>query len=108
MVIYLNNNLIFSKSWEDHLQHIQQVLNTFRQHQLYANLDKCSFGMTRVQYLGYIVDEHGVHADPSNIQAIQYWPALTTLTELRNFLGLQTSITVLCLGSLTLLGPSTK
>ena len=44
--------------------------------------------MTRVQYLGYIVDEHGVHVDPAKIQAIQDWLASTKLIELRNFLGL--------------------
>jgi hypothetical protein len=44
--------------------------------------------MTRIQYLGYIVDEHGVHADPTKIQTIRDWPTLTTLTELRSFLGL--------------------
>ena len=42
----------------------------------------------RIQYLGYIVDEHGVHVDPSKIQAIRDWPTLTTLTHLRSFLGL--------------------
>jgi hypothetical protein len=44
--------------------------------------------MNRVQYLGYVVDEHGVHVDPTNIQVIRDWPAPTTLTELRSFLGL--------------------
>jgi hypothetical protein len=38
--------------------------------------------------LGYIVDEHGVHVDPANIQVIHDSPALTTLTELQSFLGL--------------------
>ena len=70
VVVYLDDILILSKSWANHLRHIQQVLNTLRQHQLYANLEKCSFSMMRLQYLGYIVDEHGVHADPSKIQAI--------------------------------------
>ena len=88
VVVYLDDILIFSSSWEEHLQHIQQVLNTLQQHQLYANLEKCLFGMTRIQYLGYIVDKHGVHVDPSKIQVIRDWPAPTTLTELRNFLGL--------------------
>ena len=88
VVVYLDDILIFIRSWEEHLQHIQQVLNTLRQHQLYANLEKCSFGMTQIQYLGYIVDEHGVHVDPAKIQVIRDWPAPTTLTELRSFLGL--------------------
>jgi hypothetical protein len=88
VVVYLDDILIFNKSWVEHLQHIQQVLHTLRQHKLYENLEKCSFGMNKVQYLGYIVDEHGVHVDPAKIQVIHDWPAPTTLTELQSFLGL--------------------
>jgi hypothetical protein len=51
-------------------------------------LEKISFGMDRVQYLGYIVDQHGVHVDLAKIQVIRDWPAPTTLTELQSFLGL--------------------
>jgi hypothetical protein len=88
VVVYLDDILIFNRTWEEHMRHIQQVLSTLRQHKLYANLEKCSFGMNRVQYLGYIVDEHGVHVDPAKIQVICDWPAPTTLTELQSFLGL--------------------
>jgi hypothetical protein len=70
------------------MHYIQQVLSTLRKHKLYANLEKFSFGMNKVQYLGYIVDEHGVHIDPTNIQFIRDWPTLNTLTELHIFLGL--------------------
>jgi hypothetical protein len=70
------------------LQHIQQVLHTLRQHQLYANLENLSFDMDMVHYLGYIVDQHGVHVDPSKIQFIRDWTAPTTLTKLQSFLGL--------------------
>ena len=58
LVAYPDDTLIFNKTWEDHMQHIQQVLGTLQKHKLYSNLEKCSFGMNRVQYLGYIVDEH--------------------------------------------------
>ena len=44
--------------------------------------------MTQVQYLGYIIDEKGVHVDLAKIQVIRDWPSPTTLTELRSFLGL--------------------
>jgi hypothetical protein len=70
------------------MRHIQQVLSTLRQHKLYANLEKCSFGMNKVQYLGYIVDDHGVHVYPTKIQFIHDWLSPTTLTKLRSFLGL--------------------
>ena len=88
VVVYLDDILIFKRTWEEHMRQIQQVLSTLRQHKLYANLEKFSFGMNMVQYLGYIVDEHGVHVDPAKIQVICDWPTLTTLTELRSFLGL--------------------
>jgi hypothetical protein len=83
VVVYLDDILIFNRTWEEHMRHIQQVLSTLRQHKLYANLEKLSFGMNKVQYLGYIVDEHGVHVDPTKIQVIHDWPAPTTLTELQ-------------------------
>jgi hypothetical protein len=65
VVVYLDDILIFDRTWEEHMQHIQQVLGTLWQHKLYANLEKCSFGMNMDQYLGYIVDESGVHVDPT-------------------------------------------
>lgn len=88
MVVYLDDILIFSQSWEEQLHHIRQVLQTIQQQKLCANLQKCTFGLTEVQYLGYIIDEKGVHVDPSKLQVIRDWPAPTTLTELCNFLGL--------------------
>jgi hypothetical protein len=88
VVVYLDETLIYNNTWAKHLQHIQKVLHTLQQHQLYANLDKFSFGMDRVHYLGYIIDQHGVHVDPTKIQVIRDWPAPTTLTELQSFLGL--------------------
>jgi hypothetical protein len=51
-------------------------------------LEKCTFGINQVQYLGYIIDERGVHVDPAKIQVIRDWPAPATLTELCIFLGL--------------------
>jgi hypothetical protein len=60
VVVYLDDILIFKRTWEEHMHNIQQVLSTLREHKLYENLEKCSFGMNMVQYLGYIVDEHGV------------------------------------------------
>jgi hypothetical protein len=88
VVVYLDDFLIYNKSWEEHLQHIEQVMHTLRQNKLYANLEKCSFSMDRVHYLGYIVYQHGLHVDPTKIQVIRDCPTPTTLTELRSFLGL--------------------
>jgi hypothetical protein len=67
VVVYLDGILIYNKTWEKHLQHIQEVLHTPRQHKLYANLEKCSFSMDKVNYLGYIIYRYGVHVDPTKI-----------------------------------------
>jgi hypothetical protein len=55
---------------------------------MYANLEKFSFDMDKVHYLGYNVDQHGLHVDPTKIHIICDWPSPTTLTELHIFLGL--------------------
>jgi hypothetical protein len=88
VVVYLDEILIYNKTWAEHLQHIQQVLHTLRQHKVYTNLEKISFVMDKVHYLGYIIDQDGVHVDPAKIQFIRDWPAPTTLIDLRSFLGL--------------------
>jgi hypothetical protein len=88
VVVYLDDILIYNKTWVEHLHHIQHVLHTLRDHKLYTNLEKCSFSMDMIHYLGYIIDQHGVHVDPTKIQVIRDWPAPTTLTELQSFLGL--------------------
>jgi hypothetical protein len=81
-VVYLDDILIFNRTWEEHMQHIQYVLSTLQQPKLYSNLEKCSFGMKKVQYLGYIVNEHGVHVHPAKIQFIRDWRTPTTLSKL--------------------------
>jgi hypothetical protein len=88
VVVYLDDILIFSRTWKDHIQHIQQVLSTLLHHKIYPNLEKFSFGMNMVKYLGYNVDEHEVRVDPTKIQVIRDWPTSNTLTELQIFLGL--------------------
>jgi hypothetical protein len=98
VVVYLDDILIFKKTWEEHLQCIQQVLHTLRHHKLYANLEKFSFGMNMVQYLGFIIDEHGVDVDPNKIQVIHEWLASTILTKLHSFLGLSNFYRMFVLG----------
>jgi hypothetical protein len=69
--VYLDDILIYNKTWAEHLQHIQQVMHTLRQHKLYTNLEKFSFDMDKVHYLGFIIDQHGIHVDPTKIQVIR-------------------------------------
>lgn len=70
LVVYLDDIFIFSKTWSKHLRHVEQVLSTLHQHKLHANMEKYSFGIHSIQYLGYIIDTEGFHVDPIKIQII--------------------------------------
>ncbi|XP_057869133.2 uncharacterized mitochondrial protein AtMg00860-like [Cryptomeria japonica] len=88
VIIYLDDILIFSKTWKENLQHLERVLCTLQQNSLYANFSKCSFGQTSISYLGYIIDAHGVQVDPVKVEVLFKWPTPSNITELRSFLGL--------------------
>ncbi|WVZ52496.1 hypothetical protein U9M48_003550 [Paspalum notatum var. saurae] len=88
VLVFLDNILIYSPTWDQHLTHISQVLQTLREHKLYLKPSKCSFAQTSVEYLGHIISGQGVATDPSKTTAMQRWPTPTSVTELRGFLGL--------------------
>ena len=64
LVVYFDDILIYSKSREQHLDHLTQICTTLRTESLYGNLKKCSFFTDRVVFLGFIVSSEGVSADP--------------------------------------------
>ncbi|KAK8916726.1 hypothetical protein KSP39_PZI022713 [Platanthera zijinensis] len=88
VLIFFDDILIYSATWEDHLLHVAQVFSTLRQHQLYAKRSKCYFGQPEVEYLGHLVSVEGVKADPRKIENMLSWPRPLTIRALRGFLGL--------------------
>lgn len=88
VLVFLDDILIYSKSWSDHLLHVEKVLQTMRAHQLYLKLSKCSFAQEKLEYLGHIISSKGVATDPNKTTAMLHWPVPTNPTELRAFLGL--------------------
>eukprot|EP00253_Pinus_taeda_P008244 PITA_08244 len=87
VVIYLDDILVFIKSWEDHLQHVRTILELLRAHHLQVKEKKSYFGQTSVQYLGFIIDNKGVCPDPSRVQALAQWPAPSSAHDLKSFMG---------------------
>ena len=85
VLVFFDDILIYSKTWEEHLQHVDQALQLLEDHQLYA---RCAFGPKEVEYLGHIVSHEGVKVDPNKIMAIMEWPIPKTIKKLRGFLGL--------------------
>lgn len=88
VVVFFDCILVFSQSLEEHKVHLSKVFATLQENQLYAKLDKCSFGQSKVEYLGHVISKDGVATGPAKITTIQEWPAPTNVTELRSFLGL--------------------
>ena len=81
VVVYFDDILVFSKSMKEHLKHVRAVLQTLRKENLYANMKKCTFGVDKVVFLGFIVSSKGVHVDESKIEAIKTWPQPTNLQQ---------------------------
>jgi hypothetical protein len=87
VLLFFDDILIYSKSWEDHVKHVDKVLQLLKEQQLYAKPSKCFFGVKEVEYLGHIVSHEGVKVDPNKIKAMMDWPIPKTLKNLRGFLG---------------------
>ena len=64
------------------------MFDVLRKEKLYVNLEKCSFGVHEVVFLGFVVSSRGVEVDESKIDAIKNWPAPKTLDKVRSFHGL--------------------
>ena len=88
VVVYFDSILVFSKSMKEHLNHVRAVLQTLRRECIYDNMKKCTFGVDKLVFLGFIVSSKGVHVDESKIEAIKTWPQPTNLQQVRSFLGL--------------------
>ena len=88
VVVYFDDILIYSKSHDEHLEHLRAVFNVLREARLFANLEKCTFCTDRVSFLGYVVTSQGIEVDEAKIVAITSWPTPTTVTQVRSFLGL--------------------
>ena len=88
VVVFLDDILVFSKSPEEHVRHLREVLNLLRKHKLYAKLSKCSFFLSEVEFLGHIVGADGIRTDPNKVKAITEWQAPRNVTDVRAFHGL--------------------
>ncbi|GJV08675.1 putative nucleotidyltransferase, ribonuclease H [Tanacetum coccineum] len=88
VIVFIDDILIYSKSKEEHEVHLRLVLELLRKEKLYAKFSKCEFWLQEVHFLGHVVNQNGIHVDPSKIEAVKNWKAPTTPSEIRSFLGL--------------------
>jgi hypothetical protein len=88
VLVFLDDILVYSATLEDHLSHLEAVLQLLDQDGWKVKPSKCSFAQPSIAYLGHVISAAGVATDPSKISAIQSWPTPTAVKELRSFLGL--------------------
>jgi hypothetical protein len=88
VVVFFDDILVYSRTFEDHLQHLALVFAWLKADQWKIKLSKCTFAQRSISYLGHIVSEAGVAIDPEKVCAISTWPVPTNVKALRGFLGL--------------------
>jgi hypothetical protein len=88
VVVFIDDILVFSKTEEEHAEHLRLVLQKLREHQLYAKRSKCEFWLKEVSFPGHVVSNGGISVDPSKGKDVLNWKPPTNVSEIHSFLGL--------------------
>ncbi|XP_020272528.1 uncharacterized protein LOC109847708 [Asparagus officinalis] len=86
--VFIDDILVYSKSEAEHVEHLQYVLKTLRQHRLFAKYSKCQFWLDRVAFLGHVVSGDGISLDPEKVFVVKDWPIPKSVSDIKSFLGL--------------------
>ncbi|GJW83529.1 putative reverse transcriptase domain-containing protein [Tanacetum coccineum] len=87
MIVCIDDILIYSKSEEEHEEHLKLILGLLKKEELYAEFPKCKFWLSEVQFLSHMIDSECIHVDLAKIDSIKDWASPKTPTEIRQFLG---------------------
>ncbi|KAK4400597.1 Retrovirus-related Pol polyprotein from transposon.6 [Sesamum angolense] len=107
VIVFIDDNLVYSKNREEHEQHLRIVLQILKE-ELYAKLSKCEFWVNQVIFLGHVTSNDGVMHDPSKVKAIMEWRVPKNAAEVRSFLGLAGYYRRFVDGFSIITGPLTK
>ena len=82
VVVFLDDILVYSKTLEEHLEHLRKIFHLLRENSLYAKESKWEFPKTKVQYLGHVISNKSIEMDPDKVDAIVQWLAPKNMEEL--------------------------
>jgi len=88
VVAYLDDILVYSNTYEEHVAHVKEVLKRLKDNRLYAKPSKCDFNKAEVEFCGHLVNAEGIKIHPRNIEVVQNWPVPKDVSDVRSFLGL--------------------
>jgi hypothetical protein len=88
VVVFIDDILVYSKSEEEHAEHLRIVLQHLRDHKLYAKFSKCEFWLDSIKFLGHTISSEGISVDPSKVQEVMDWKPPKSVHQIRSFLGL--------------------
>ncbi|KAJ1686917.1 hypothetical protein LUZ63_018307 [Rhynchospora breviuscula] len=88
ILVFFDDILIYSKTMEDHIKHVQLTLEVLKKNELFAKMSKCEFGSEQLEYLGHIISAQGVATDLKKVEVMKNWPQPKNVKQLRSFLGL--------------------
>ena len=87
-MVFIDDILIYSKSVEEHEEHLRLVLGRLQREKLYAKFSKYDFWLEHVSFLGHIISRDRIAVDLEKIKAVVEWPTPKSVTEIRSFLNL--------------------
>ena len=88
ILVFLDDIFVYSKSEEEHAEHLRKTFEILRDHKLYAKMSKCFFAKDKLVYLGRVISKDGIHIDPDKVKTIVEWPTPKSVRDVRSFLGL--------------------
>jgi hypothetical protein len=93
--VYIDDIIIFSESFQEHMEHLSKMFETLAKKKLVAQIDKCFFCLKQVKYLGKIVSGKGVQTDPDTISYMVNYPMPKKVKLVRSFIGFVLIIAIL-------------
>nr|GEV93322.1 putative reverse transcriptase domain-containing protein [Tanacetum cinerariifolium] len=88
VIVFIDDILIYSKDKKEHEEHLKAILELLKKERLYAKFSKCKFWISKVQFLGHVIDRRSIYVHPAKIKSIKDWASPKMPMKIRQFVGL--------------------